>query len=93
VLDLRLSKLVSIWYRLHCPLLLCLSPRAYMLIMPFFFFAISMSISQVTSLSHIEAKKRFEFLEAVSATMDSHLRYFKQVLPDIFYLVVCLYYA
>ncbi|CAO2192282.1 unnamed protein product [Urochloa humidicola] len=32
----------------------------------------------VTSLSHIEAKKRFEFLEAVSATMDSHLRYFKQ---------------
>lgn len=37
MLDLRLSKLVSIWYRLHCPLLLCLSPRAYMLIMPFFF--------------------------------------------------------
>ncbi|ONM03401.1 Discolored-paralog2 [Zea mays] len=32
----------------------------------------------VTSLSHVEAKKRFEFLEAVSATMDSHLRYFKQ---------------
>ncbi|KAF0900013.1 hypothetical protein E2562_026254, partial [Oryza meyeriana var. granulata] len=32
----------------------------------------------VTSLSHIEAKKRFEFLEAVSSTMDSHLRYFKQ---------------
>ncbi|KAL6900707.1 hypothetical protein ACP4OV_005383 [Aristida adscensionis] len=32
----------------------------------------------VTALSHIEAKKRFEFLEAVSATMDSHLRYFKQ---------------
>jgi hypothetical protein len=35
---------------------------------------------QVTAISHIEAKKRFEFLEAVSATMDSHLRYFKQVL-------------
>jgi Arf-GAP/coiled-coil/ANK repeat/PH domain-containing protein len=32
----------------------------------------------VTSISHIEAKKRFEFLEAVSSTMDSHLRYFKQ---------------
>uniref|UniRef100_A0A804NPA2 Discolored-paralog2 n=4 Tax=Zea mays TaxID=4577 RepID=A0A804NPA2_MAIZE len=32
----------------------------------------------VTSLSHVEAKKRYEFLEAVSATMDSHLRYFKQ---------------
>nr|CAB3457556.1 unnamed protein product [Digitaria exilis] len=34
----------------------------------------------VTSLSNIEAKKRFEFLEAVSGTMDAHLRYFKQVL-------------
>ncbi|KAJ8439094.1 hypothetical protein Cgig2_027020 [Carnegiea gigantea] len=32
----------------------------------------------VTALSNIEAKKRFEFLEAVSATMDAHLRYFKQ---------------
>uniref|UniRef100_A0A804PEZ1 Arf-GAP domain-containing protein n=1 Tax=Zea mays TaxID=4577 RepID=A0A804PEZ1_MAIZE len=32
----------------------------------------------VTSLSHVEATKRYEFLEAVSATMDSHLRYFKQ---------------
>ncbi|KQJ99167.1 ADP-ribosylation factor GTPase-activating protein AGD3 [Brachypodium distachyon] len=32
----------------------------------------------VTAISHVEAKKRFEFLEAVSATMDSHLRYFKQ---------------
>ena len=35
---------------------------------------------QVTALSNIEAKKRFEFLEAVSGTMDAHLRYFKQVL-------------
>jgi hypothetical protein len=34
---------------------------------------------QVTALSNIEAKKRFEFLEAVSGTMDAHLRYFKQV--------------
>ncbi|KAL9226437.1 hypothetical protein vseg_002251 [Gypsophila vaccaria] len=32
----------------------------------------------VTTLSNIEAKKRFEFLEAVSGTMDAHLRYFKQ---------------
>uniref|UniRef100_A0A2P2LTN6 Uncharacterized protein MANES_08G101900 n=3 Tax=Rhizophora mucronata TaxID=61149 RepID=A0A2P2LTN6_RHIMU len=32
----------------------------------------------VTALSHVEAKKRFEFLEAVSGTMDAHLRYFKQ---------------
>ncbi|XWS68744.1 hypothetical protein CRYUN_Cryun04dG0118000 [Craigia yunnanensis] len=32
----------------------------------------------VTALSNVEAKKRFEFLEAVSGTMDSHLRYFKQ---------------
>ncbi|KAK1270431.1 ADP-ribosylation factor GTPase-activating protein AGD3 [Acorus gramineus] len=35
---------------------------------------------QVTALSNVEAKKRFEFLEAVSGTMDAHLRYFKQVL-------------
>ena len=34
----------------------------------------------MTALSNIEAKKRFEFLEAVSGTMDAHLRYFKQVL-------------
>ncbi|PKU66325.1 ADP-ribosylation factor GTPase-activating protein AGD3 isoform X1 [Dendrobium catenatum] len=32
----------------------------------------------VTALSNIEAKKRVEFLEAVSGTMDAHLRYFKQ---------------
>ncbi|XP_010250532.1 PREDICTED: ADP-ribosylation factor GTPase-activating protein AGD3-like isoform X2 [Nelumbo nucifera] len=32
----------------------------------------------VTVLSDVEAKKRFEFLEAVSGTMDAHLRYFKQ---------------
>ena len=33
----------------------------------------------MTALSNVEAKKRFEFLEAVSGTMDAHLRYFKQV--------------
>ncbi|KAI5068638.1 hypothetical protein GOP47_0016983 [Adiantum capillus-veneris] len=32
----------------------------------------------VTALSNIEAKKKFEFLESVSGTMDAHLRYFKQ---------------
>ncbi|KAH9323365.1 hypothetical protein KI387_018004, partial [Taxus chinensis] len=32
----------------------------------------------VNALSNIEAKKKFEFLEAVSGTMDAHLRYFKQ---------------
>ncbi|KAE9611649.1 putative Arf GTPase activating protein [Lupinus albus] len=32
----------------------------------------------VTALSNVEAKKRFDFLEAVSGTMDAHLRYFKQ---------------
>ncbi|KAJ7957177.1 ADP-ribosylation factor GTPase-activating protein [Quillaja saponaria] len=32
----------------------------------------------VSALSNIEAKKRFEFLEAVSGIMDSHLRYFQQ---------------
>ncbi|KAL2547252.1 ADP-ribosylation factor GTPase-activating protein AGD3 [Forsythia ovata] len=34
--------------------------------------------SLVTALSTVEAKKRFEFLEAVSETMAAHLRYFKQ---------------
>jgi hypothetical protein len=34
---------------------------------------------QVTALSNAESKKKFEFLEAVSGTMDAHLRYFKQV--------------
>ncbi|KAG6495451.1 hypothetical protein ZIOFF_043275 [Zingiber officinale] len=32
----------------------------------------------VTAISNTEAKKRYEFLEAVSGTMDAHLRYFKQ---------------
>ncbi|KAG8652717.1 hypothetical protein MANES_06G126100v8 [Manihot esculenta] len=32
----------------------------------------------VSALSIVEAKKRFEFLEAVSGTMDAHIRYFKQ---------------
>ncbi|XP_010547791.1 PREDICTED: ADP-ribosylation factor GTPase-activating protein AGD1-like isoform X2 [Tarenaya hassleriana] len=32
----------------------------------------------VRALSNVEAKKRFEFLEAVSGTMDAHLRFFKQ---------------
>ncbi|KAH7434462.1 hypothetical protein KP509_06G018700 [Ceratopteris richardii] len=32
----------------------------------------------VTALSNIEAKKKFEFLESVTGTMDAHLRYFKQ---------------
>lgn len=36
---------------------------------------------QISAISNIEAKKRFEFLEAVSGTMDAHLRYFKQVFP------------
>ncbi|KAK9668971.1 hypothetical protein RND81_13G099900 [Saponaria officinalis] len=32
----------------------------------------------VTTLSNVEAKKRYEFLEAVSRAMDAHLHYFKQ---------------
>ncbi|KAL7139720.1 hypothetical protein ABFS83_09G072500 [Erythranthe nasuta] len=32
----------------------------------------------VSALSAVEAKKRFEFLEAVGNTMNAHLRYFKQ---------------
>ena len=43
---------------------------------------------QVTALSNIEAKKRYELLEAVSGTMDAHLRYFKQVMNMmVFYLI------
>lgn len=52
---------------------------------------------QVTALSTVEAKKRFEFLEAVSGTMDAHLRYFKQVdhMTGSFYLshMLCFNYA
>lgn len=43
------------------------------------FSLVSLIYAQVTALSNVEAKKRFEFLEAVSGTMDAHLRYFKQV--------------
>ncbi|XP_021716096.1 ADP-ribosylation factor GTPase-activating protein AGD3-like [Chenopodium quinoa] len=32
----------------------------------------------VTSLSNVEAKKHYEFLESVSRSMDAHLHYFKQ---------------
>jgi hypothetical protein len=38
---------------------------------------LSVRISACT-LSNIEAKKKFEFLEAVNGAMDAHLRYFKQ---------------
>ncbi len=38
---------------------------------------LSVHISACT-LSNIEAKKKFEFLEAMSGAMDAHLRYFKQ---------------
>ena len=34
---------------------------------------------QVSAISNVEAKKRFEFLEAVSVTMAAHLRFFRQV--------------
>lgn len=34
---------------------------------------------QVNSLMTIEAKKKYQFLESISAIMDSHLRYFKLV--------------
>jgi hypothetical protein len=48
---------------------------------------------QVTTLSNIEAKKRFEFLEAVSGTMDAHLRYFKQVHHcDCFHIDISIMY-
>jgi hypothetical protein len=34
---------------------------------------------QVNSLMTIEAKKKYEFLESISAIMDSHFKYFKLV--------------
>lgn len=43
---------------------------------------------QVTALSNIEAKKRYELLEAVTGIMEAHLRYFKQVIHLLcFYLI------
>ncbi|KAK4488931.1 hypothetical protein RD792_004721 [Penstemon davidsonii] len=39
---------------------------------------IAISLEEVGSLSAVEAKKRFEFLEAVGNTMNAHLHYFKQ---------------
>lgn len=40
---------------------------------------------QVNSLMTIEAKKKYEFLESISAIMDAHLRYFKLVRSLILY--------
>lgn len=34
---------------------------------------------QVNSLMNVEVKKKYEFLESISAIMDAHLRYFKLV--------------
>lgn len=34
---------------------------------------------QVGALATVEAKKRFEFLEAVGNMMDAHLQFFKKV--------------
>ncbi|KAG8379561.1 hypothetical protein BUALT_Bualt07G0101800 [Buddleja alternifolia] len=39
---------------------------------------IAAALEEVGALSAVEAKKRFEFLEAVGNTMGAHLRYFKQ---------------
>ncbi|KAK9090009.1 hypothetical protein Sjap_023186 [Stephania japonica] len=36
------------------------------------------ALEEITALSNVEAKKRFDYLEAVSGAMDAHLRYFKQ---------------
>lgn len=40
---------------------------------------------QVHALANIEAKKKYEFLESISAVMDAHLRYFKQA----WFLSIC----
>ncbi|CAK7336820.1 unnamed protein product [Dovyalis caffra] len=39
---------------------------------------VASAIQEISAVSVVEAKKRFEFLEAVSGTMDAHLRFFKQ---------------
>uniref|UniRef100_K7KVG3 Uncharacterized protein n=1 Tax=Glycine max TaxID=3847 RepID=K7KVG3_SOYBN len=39
----------------------------------------------VSALHNVEAKKRFEFLEAVTGVMDAHLRYYRQVYDDTGY--------
>ena len=44
-----------------------------------FYFKYSCFNIQVSALNTVEAKKRFEFLEAVAGIMDAHLRYFQQV--------------
>jgi hypothetical protein len=46
----------------------------------------------MTALSNIEAKKKFEFLEAVSGSMDAHLRYFKQanIVTIVYISLMCL---
>lgn len=33
----------------------------------------------MNALMNVEAKKKYEFLESISALMDAHLRYFKLV--------------
>lgn len=72
-----LSKLVLVWWVMSFP-----SDFHQIIFQPAstsFISLIWMYINQVTALSNVEVKKRFEFLEAVSETMAAHLRYFKQV--------------
>nr|GEV52337.1 ADP-ribosylation factor GTPase-activating protein AGD3 [Tanacetum cinerariifolium] len=45
----------------------------------------------VTTLPNVEGKKRLEFLEAVSGTMDAHLRYFKQVKSYCCVMLHCVF--
>lgn len=77
MLGLYLSKLVSIWY-IPCLVVTSLHDSLFTQLECL---RLNCIYIQVTALSNIEAKKRFEFLEAVSGTMDAHLRYFKQVHP------------
>eukprot|EP00271_Cylindrocystis_brebissonii_P018474 TRINITY_DN524_c0_g1_i2.p1 TRINITY_DN524_c0_g1~~TRINITY_DN524_c0_g1_i2.p1 ORF type:complete len:971 (+),score=197.04 TRINITY_DN524_c0_g1_i2:306-3218(+) len=39
---------------------------------------VAAEMEEVTALSNIDAKKKYEFVESVSACMDAHLRFFKQ---------------
>lgn len=44
----------------------------------------------MNALMNIEAKKKFEFLESISAIMDAQLRYFKLVRSPIYWNCFCL---
>ena len=92
--ELSMTKHVSIWYTLFIPLDLLqdyYSLESYFVMIDCFLLNMSENM-QVTALLHVEAKTHYEFLEAVSRSMDAHLHYFKQVqniLPYLSNSIIC----